>query len=66
MNTVGNVAGAIAPLVVGYAVKNWESWTAPFYVMAAVFLFGAAMWLLVDPRKSVLLENERPSDPVDG
>jgi MFS family permease len=58
MNTVGNIGGAIAPLVVGYAVKTWGSWTLPFYVMAAVFVFGVAMWLLVDPRKSLLLENE--------
>jgi nitrate/nitrite transporter NarK len=57
MNTVGNIGGAIAPLVVGYAVKSWGSWTLPFYIMAAVFVFGALMWLLVDPRKSVLLEN---------
>jgi MFS transporter, ACS family, glucarate transporter len=54
MNTVGNIGGAIAPLVVGYAVKNWKSWTLPFYIMAAVFVFGMAMWLLVDPRKSAL------------
>src|SRR5262245_8655201 len=57
MNTVGNIGGAIAPLVVGYAVKSWGSWALPFYIMAAVFVFGAAMWLLVDPRKSVLLES---------
>jgi MFS family permease len=57
MNTVGNIGGAIAPLVVGYAVKSWGSWTLPFYIMAAVFVFGALMWLLVDPRKSVLLES---------
>ena len=57
MNTVGNIGGAIGPLVTGYAVKNLESWTMPFYVMAAVFVFGAAMWLLLDPRKSALKEN---------
>src|SRR5262249_58167972 len=57
MNTVGNIGGAIAPLVVGYAVKSWGSWTLPFYVMAALFVFGAVMWLLVDQRKSVLREN---------
>jgi MFS family permease len=57
MNTVGNVGGVIAPLVVGYAVKSWGSWTLPFYIMAAMFVFGVAMWLLLDPRKSVLLEN---------
>ena len=54
MNTVGNIGGAIAPLVVGYAVKSWGSWTRPFYIMAAVFVLGVVMWLLVDPRKSVL------------
>jgi hypothetical protein len=27
------------------------------YVMAALFVFGVAMWLLIAPRKSVLLEN---------
>ena len=58
MNTVGNIGGAIGPLVTGYAVKNSGSWTMPFYVMAALFVFGGAMWLLLDPRKSVLQGNE--------
>jgi MFS transporter, ACS family, glucarate transporter len=66
MNTVGNVGGAIAPLVVGYMVKSWGSWTAPFYVMSAVFVFGVAMWLLLDPRKSVLLEIGSLPDVVGG
>jgi hypothetical protein len=26
----------------------------PFYIMAAVFVIGAAVWLVVDPRKSAL------------
>jgi len=56
MNTVGNVGGAIAPVVVGYAVKNFGSWTMPFYVMAMVFAFGVVMWLLVDPNRSVIGE----------
>lgn len=56
MNTVGNIGGAMAPLVVGYAVTRFGSWTLPFYVMAAVFILGVVMWLLVDPRRSVLME----------
>jgi MFS family permease len=56
MNTVGNLGGAIAPIVVGYAVKEWNSWTLPFYLMAGVFVFGLLMWLVVDPAKSVLAE----------
>jgi MFS transporter, ACS family, glucarate transporter len=54
MNTVGNIGGAIAPVVVGYALKEWESWTMPFYVMAVMFALGVLMWLLIDPRQPVL------------
>lgn len=53
MNTIGNIGGALAPLVVGYAVKDWNSWTLPFYIMAGVFTFGVVMWLLVDPLKRI-------------
>lgn len=53
MNTVGNIGGALAPLVVGYAVRDWNSWTLPFYIMAGVFVFGAGMWLLVDPSRRI-------------
>src|SRR5207248_2900766 len=31
MNTVGNIGGLLAPLVVGMAVERWNSWTIPFY-----------------------------------
>ncbi|MFN7945733.1 MAG: MFS transporter [Blastocatellia bacterium] len=54
MNTAGNIGGAIAPLVVGYAVQEWKSWTIPFYVMAGVFAFGAVMWLMVNPEERVV------------
>ncbi len=56
MNTIGNLGGALAPVVVGYAVKEFQSWSLPFYVMAIVFVFGAAMWLLIDPRQPVITE----------
>lgn len=56
MNTVGNIGGTIAPLVVGYAVKEWHSWSLPFYLMAAIFVLGIVMWLLIDPHKLVFEE----------
>lgn len=56
MNTIGNLGGAISPLVVGYAVKEFGSWTLPFYVMAGVFALGLVMWLIVDPRRAVFAE----------
>ncbi len=53
MNTWGNIGGAISPLVVGYAVGWWNSWTVPFYITAGVYLFGAICTLFVDPRRRV-------------
>lgn len=57
MNFIGNIGGAVAPLVFGYAVKTFGSWALPFYIMAGVFILGAPMWLLIDPRRSVVEEN---------
>lgn len=54
MNMVGNIGGTIAPVVVGYAVEKLNSWALPFYVTAGVLTMGAAMWLLIDPRRSVI------------
>ena len=51
MNTVGNIGGAISPLVVGYAVQWWNSWTLPFFITAGVYLAGGILTLLIDPRK---------------
>jgi sugar phosphate permease len=59
MNTFANIGGAISPLVVGYAVDWWHSWTVPFYVTAAVYVFGGIMTLLVNPNKPL-----RPLEPV--
>ncbi len=49
MNTVGNIGGLIAPLVVGVAVDRWQSWTIPFYITSGVYAFGAVAWLAIDP-----------------
>jgi len=56
MNTVGNFGGTLGPIVIGYAVKEWGSWSMPFYLMAAVFVFGMAMWLLIDPYQPIFKE----------
>lgn len=50
MNTFGNIGGAISPLVVGYAVQWWHSWTVPFLVTAAVYVVGGLLTLAIDPR----------------
>jgi MFS transporter, ACS family, glucarate transporter len=54
MNTFGNIGGAISPLVVGYAVQWWNSWTLPFFITAGVYVFGGLMTLLINPNKRLL------------
>lgn len=49
MNTMGNIGGAISPLVVGYA----NSWTLPFFITAGVYVAGGLLTLLIDPRRSI-------------
>ena len=51
MNTFGNVGGLIGPMVVGFAVDRWHSWTFPFYVTAVVYAAGALAWLAIDPER---------------
>ena len=54
MNTLGNIGGLIGPLVVGYAVDRWHSWTFPFYVTALVYAGGALAWLSIRPSESLI------------
>jgi MFS family permease len=53
MNTFGNVGGLIGPLVVGFAVDRWHSWTFPFYVTAFVYAAGALAWLAIEPERKI-------------
>ena len=51
MNTFGNLGGLFGPIVVGYAIDRWQSWTLPFYIAAVVYVFGAVAWLFIDPTR---------------
>ena len=50
MNTLGQLGGAIAPVVIGYIVK-WTNynWSIAFYVSAAVYCGGILCWSFLDP-----------------
>jgi ACS family glucarate transporter-like MFS transporter len=54
MNTCGNIGGAISPLVVGYAVQGWNSWTIPFFITAGVYVAGGILTLLINPNKRLM------------
>jgi MFS family permease len=48
MNTFGNIGGALSPIVVGYAVQWWGSWSIPLLIAAGVALLGGALTLMID------------------
>jgi MFS family permease len=63
LNTTGNLAGTLAPVVFGYIVGRWHSWSIPFYVAACFLALGVVMWLFVDPRRT-LVEESMKGQPV--
>jgi sugar phosphate permease len=52
MNTLGNIGGAISPIMVGYLVNGF-GWTAPFFFGSSICLFSALLVSRCDPSKSV-------------
>lgn len=56
MNSVGNLAAMLNPLIVAYSVQWFHNWDLPLYLMGALFFVGAACWTLVDPERPVFSE----------
>lgn len=53
MNTAGQVASLVTPLVVAYSVEWFANWDMPLYLLGVFFLIGAGCWLLIDPARPV-------------
>jgi MFS family permease len=53
MNTAGQIAALLCPLIVAYSVEWYGSWNFPIYLLAGLFLVGAGCWLIIDPRRPV-------------
>jgi MFS transporter, ACS family, glucarate transporter len=49
MNMVGNIGGALSPMLVGY-ILTWspDNWALTFYVSSAIYLLGGVCWLFID------------------
>jgi MFS family permease len=56
MNSAGNLAAMLSPLIVAYSVQWFGSWSLPLHVMGALFFVGAVCWTLVDPARPVFDE----------
>jgi sugar phosphate permease len=53
MNMCGNIGGAISPVVLAYAVKNY-GWNVPFFITAALCALGAALYCKIDIARKVV------------
>ena len=51
MNTLGNLGGTLSPLVVGYSVQLWGSWSTPLVITAAVYALGGVLTILSNPQR---------------
>jgi cyanate permease len=56
MNSVGNMAAMLNPLIVAYSVEWFGNWSLPLYLMGVLFLLGAVCWTVIDPRRPVFEE----------
>jgi MFS family permease len=54
MNTFANLGGAIGPLVMGYSVQWFGSWSIPLLITSVVYLSGGVFALLVNPTKPIV------------
>jgi MFS family permease len=53
MNTSGQIAAILSQPVVGYSVKWFGNWNVPFWLLAGLFVMGAACWWFVEPRRPI-------------
>lgn len=51
MNMLGNLGGAISPLVVGEWLQRRGAWDLPLLTVAGCYLLAAVCWLAVDSTK---------------
>ncbi len=50
MNMMGNLAGGMAPLIVGYILEHSnKNWALTFYISAAIYMAGMVCWMFIDP-----------------
>ena len=58
MNTWGNLAGFLFPIVTGFLIQYFGHWDLPIIVASAIFFLGALLWLRIDPTEVLV-----PSSP---
>ena len=56
VNFASSLSAMLAPLSAALLQRMFGSFHAVFFTAAVMYLFGAALWLIIDPRKSLSTE----------
>jgi nitrate/nitrite transporter NarK len=51
MNSLGQIGGVIAPVLVGWLVQEFGSWSLPLLLSAGYYVVSALLWLLIDAER---------------
>ena len=54
MNSLGQIGGVMAPIVVGRLVETYGSWQLPLLIAAGYYVVSALFWLAIDAEKPLL------------
>jgi hypothetical protein len=46
--------------VAGYSATLLHNWNVPLWLLAALFIMGAACWAFVDPTRPMIAANREP------
>jgi MFS family permease len=63
MNSVGQLGGALCPIVIGMFVYRLNDWRTPLYLIGLFYLAGALCWFLIDPTQPIF--HDETSAPAD-
>lgn len=55
MNSFGQIGGLMSPIVFGWVVETWGSWTLPLLLTTGLYLLSSALWLVIDPEAPLAL-----------
>ncbi|MBI3417504.1 MAG: MFS transporter [Verrucomicrobia bacterium] len=62
MNMCGNIAGGVAPVVVGYILDySHRNWLIIFWISAAIYVVGAICWRWIDPVTPLEKSESKPT-----
>ena len=64
MNTAAQAGSFVSSLAFGYLVERYGSYNVPFIPMAALLLFGAWLWLKIDPTRVLIAPTQATTGKV--